>query len=187
VKKSRSSDRVPEIKRLSANRHSNCPANAYINVNRVPNPIHHIKDPCVFADNNTTYWRLSCGGNVCNNCIINVNNNLSNSNFLICPACGDPVNNFFLANNPLIINSRQESNNQSILNSTQLCNICYERINEKKIYCESKSDHYLCNICYEKLLNEQKISLCPFCRTLIKYNKVNEESPAINDNAHVMN
>lgn len=148
---------------------------------------------CIFGDNNQTYWRLNCGGKVCNDCIVNISSSLITSEVIFCPVCTEAVYNFsFINNPPRVDNAEGNQNSQEIdynlniqneqgvdLNTSQVCNICFERKLEKKIDCQSPHPHMLCVQCYDRLINVQNIKLCPFCRTLIKASVCEEQAPVV--------
>jgi hypothetical protein len=148
-----------------------------------PENVHKDLNKCMICDNNLTYWRLNCGGTLCNNCIVKFSSALSSNQVLHCPECNNPVFNYTFMNRYMTGSDREMSRieNSNPLNievdSDNTCNICRERVCDKKINCSSP-DHYLCYICYDRLVNVQKIILCPYCRTLIK-NAINEEEAPV--------
>jgi hypothetical protein len=73
---------------------------------------------------------------------------------------------------PHIQNDNQIDNVIQNLKPDQVCNICFERPMSKYLNCESNAKHMLCEACYYQLIDVQKISLCPYCRTKITGNAV---------------
>ncbi len=127
-------------------------------------PICH-SDKCVYNDNNPPFWKLNCGGLVCNQCITSFSNALMSSESIFCPICREPTYVFTFFNSEGTQQPPTEFQNVSM---SELCNICFERPPERNLECQSACNHMLCSFCYFRLLNVQKIKLCPFCRTPIR-------------------
>lgn len=148
-----------------------------------PENVHKDLNKCMLCDNNLTYWRLNCGGTLCNNCVVRFSSAIVSNEILHCPQCNNPVLNFHYMNRYMPGSDREISRieNTFPLNLEEItaytCRICRERDADKKINCQSP-DHYLCYVCYDRLVNVQKILLCPFCKTLIK-NAINEEEAPV--------
>jgi hypothetical protein len=133
---------------------------------------------CVFNDSNQTFWKLNCGGLVCNECIINFSTAMLSSEVVTCPLCSSPVYHF------CFVNERGEQacvidDNVNDLDTSLVCKICFERPAERRLDCQSTSGHYICEFCYQRLVEVQKILLCPFCRTLIRKNFNEEQAPVV--------
>ncbi len=126
---------------------------------------------CVFNDSNPTFWRMNCGGQVCNQCIITISTAMLSSEVIQCPACTQAVFNFHFIN--------EHGEDVPDLDTSLTCRICYERAAESRLDCQSPSGHYLCAFCYHRLVEVQKILICPFCRTLIKSNMNEEQAPVV--------
>jgi len=148
-----------------------------------PDNIHRDLNKCMTCNSNLTYWRLNCGGTLCNQCIIRYSTGLASNETMNCPFCNNPVYNFSFMNRYVPGSdhemSRIENFNPITIedNLGNICNICGERASDKKINCRSPN-HYLCYICYDRLINVQKILLCPFCKILIN-NSINEEQAPV--------
>jgi hypothetical protein len=119
---------------------------------------------CVNNDDNQPFWKLNCGGLVCNQCINTYSTALLSAQTLFCPVCREAVHVFNFYNSEATSQPPAGIQDASL---SDLCNICFERVPERKIECESSCLHKICSFCYFRLLNVQKIRLCPFCRTTI--------------------
>jgi hypothetical protein len=133
---------------------------------------------CVFNDSNQTFWKLNCGGLVCNRCIVNFSTAMLSSEIIDCPLCKSPVYHF------CFVNERGEQaciidNDLNELDTSIACKICFERPAERRLECQSRSGHYMCEFCYHRLVDIQKILLCPFCRTVISKNFNEEQAPVV--------
>jgi hypothetical protein len=148
-----------------------------------PENVHQDLNKCMSCNSNLTYWRLNCGGTLCNKCIIRYSTGLASNEALHCPKCNNPVFNFSFMNRYVPSSDRDVSRIENVNpinlhgNLGNICNICGERVGDKRINCQSP-DHFLCYVCYDRLINVQKILLCPFCRTLIN-NEINEEEAPV--------
>lgn len=144
--------------------------------------VHKEINKCMLCSNNLTYWRLNCGGTLCNTCIINFSTALASNEALQCPECHNAIFNFSFMNRYATNSDREHFDIVEAVNidqnSPNMCNICCERICDKRINCHS-SDHYLCYLCYDRLINVQRILLCPYCRTLIKNTLSDEQAPVV--------
>lgn len=144
---------------------------------------------CVFGDRNPPFWKLNCGGYVCNNCSMKVLTSLGGeSENINCPKCNVKVQYFNYVNR---VNNQSEESHGRYLQETDLntsiqkhilkiaekldnqiseeskCNICFYLCNSKTIDCKSEIPHMLCSYCYKRLIIIEKTKLCPFCRTEI--------------------
>jgi hypothetical protein len=120
---------------------------------------------CVNDDQNPPFWKLNCGGLVCNQCITQYSNAIMSAQTLYCPVCREAVHVFNFYNSEA---TSQPPAGIQDMSMSDLCNICFERVPERKIECQSSCTHKICSFCYFRLVNVQKIRLCPFCRTPIE-------------------
>jgi hypothetical protein len=153
------------------------PNTSQINSILGPNNQPHICK-CVYNDDNQIFWKLNCGGLVCNHCIIKISTAMMSSEAINCPSCNNPVFHFYFIDDRVEQAFLENNNKQdNDLDITLVCRICYERPAKKKLDCQSLTPHYLCDFCYNRLIEVQKILLCPFCRTKIKKNFNEEQAP----------
>jgi uncharacterized protein YbaR (Trm112 family) len=151
---------------------------------RNPENIHRNLNKCMQCENTLTYWRLNCGGTLCNNCVVKFSSALASNHILHCPQCNNPVFNLNYMNRYRPDNDLEISRIENCIplnseeNRENICSICRERPCDKKINCQS-TDHYLCYVCYDRLVNVQKILLCPYCKTLIRNAIHDEEAPVV--------
>jgi hypothetical protein len=150
---------------------------------------HRHSNQCVFGDRNPPFWKLNCGGYVCNNCSMKVLTSLSEASECInCPKCTLKIEYFNYVNR--VNNQPQESDERDLqqtehntsiqkhilkivgkidnqISEESKCNICFYLTTSKKIHCKSTIPHMLCSYCYKRLIIIEKTKLCPFCRTEI--------------------
>jgi hypothetical protein len=143
------------------------PVNKVISCDKVYNIIH--PEHCVNGDINEPIWKLSCGLLLCDFCMREmINSPAYTMGQLLCPVCFCKVDGFSFYNRNTINGTSLFVNNDVSAVVNNQCKVCFTNHETRLINCQSMVSHKLCETCYIDLMLVQRVSFCPFCRTIIK-------------------